>query len=191
MVKFLKTRQVKNPKRDVGNVGFDFFIPEYNEVFERDFMAKNPTLRILPPDEFNDKYHVDIPPHEAINVPSGIHSFLPEDEALIAANKSGVAQKKRLIRGAELIDPNYQGEIHMHVINTSNENKCVNLGEKLVQFIPFKFDNEVETTVEGPMRTLDETADEFADKVNSGDFYKDLKFSNRGAGAFGSTSLDH
>lgn len=187
MVKFFKTRDVKSPDRKPGNVGFDFFIPEYNEVFERDFKAKNPTLEINKPDSTHEFYYVRIPPHTAINVPSGIHSYLPENEALIASNKSGVAIKKNLIRGAELIDPNYQGEIHLHLLNVSNDYKEVNLGDKLVQFIPFVFDNDVAEVVEGPKRTLDTAHDDFDATVITNDFYKDFKFNNRGAGMAGST----
>jgi dUTPase len=187
MVKFLKTRDVKSPERKLGNVGFDFFIPNFNEVFERDFKAKNPTLNIEKPDATHADYYIRIPPHVAINVPSGIHSFLAPDEALIASNKSGIAIKKNLIRGAELIDPNYQGEIHLHLINVSNDFKEVMLGDKLVQFIPFKFDNETEITVEGPMRTLDLPHDDFDAKILSNEFYTNFGFSNRGAGMAGST----
>lgn len=187
MVKFLKTRDVKSPERKLGNVGFDFFIPNFNEVFERDFKAKNPTLNIEKPDATHADYYIRIPPHVAINVPSGIHSFLATDEALIASNKSGIAIKKNLIRGAELIDPNYQGEIHLHLINASNDFKEVMLGDKLVQFIPFKFDNETEVTVEDPMRTLDLPHDDFDAKILSNEFYTNFGFSNRGAGMAGST----
>lgn len=192
MVKFLKTRNVKNPAREAGNVGFDFFIPEYDEAFERDFKAKNPDLSIEKPDNTHEHYYVRIPPHKSICVPSGIHSLLPENEALIASNKSGVALKKQLVRGAELIDPNYQGEIHLHLINTSPDYKEVSLGDKLVQFIPFVFDNEVEVTEVGPNRNelVDDkllSHDDFDANVKASDFYKDMKFTNRGFGMAGST----
>lgn len=192
MVKFLKTRNVKSPAREAGNVGFDFFIPEYDEAFERDFNAKNPGLAIEKPDNTHEHYFVRIPPHKSICVPSGIHSLLPENEALIASNKSGVALKKQLVRGAELIDPNYQGEIHLHLINTSADYKEVFLGDKLVQFIPFVFDNEVEVTEVGPDRNelVDDkllSHDDFDANIKASDFYKDMKFTNRGAGMAGST----
>ena len=50
-------------------------------------------------------------------------------------NKSGVATKKGLIVGACVVDEDYQGEIHLHVINTSNERVSVEPGEKLVQML--------------------------------------------------------
>lgn len=202
MVKFLKTRNVKNPAREPGNVGFDFFIPEYDEAFERDFAAKNPELKIEKPDATHEHYFVRIPPHKSICVPSGIHSLLPENEALIASNKSGVALKKQLVRGAELIDPNYTGEIHLHLINTSGDFREVNLGDKLVQFIPFVFDNDMEIIEIGPNRndkikvetdngTVEQIPahDDFDMEVRQSKFYKDLKFNNRSAGAFGSTGI--
>lgn len=173
MLKFLiePGYDVKAPQREAGNAGVDFFIPNYNSFFEDAFNLKNDrkkaTLDFV-------KKQIVIKPHCDANIPSGIHSFMDKDTGLLALNKSGIASKKKLIVGACLVDPNYQGIIHCHVINTSDEEVAVDLGTKLVQFVPYKFDT-TEIVVESNM--------------SQEDFYADLEFSNRGAGGFGSTGL--
>lgn len=162
---------VKAPQREAGNAGVDFFVPDYSREFEDAFNLKNdPSKAVL---DFV-KNRIVIKPHCDANIPSGIHSFMDKDTGLLAMNKSGIASKKKLIVGACLVDPNYQGIIHCHVINTSDEEVAIDLGTKIVQFVPYKFDT-TEIVVE--------------DNISQEEFYSDLEFSNRGAGGFGSTGL--
>lgn len=111
-LRFAKTRLVKSPQRGTaGSAGIDFFIP----------------------DSFED---VKLAPGERINIPSGIKVDVPEGFALIAFNKSGVAHKKGLIVGACVVDSDYQGEIHISLINTSLvEYQSLQAGDKIVQFL--------------------------------------------------------
>ena len=53
----------------------------------------------------------------------------------MAFNKSGVAAKKKLIKGAELVDWDYQGEIHAQVINTGTSLQEIKPGDKIIQFV--------------------------------------------------------
>ena len=162
---------VKAPQREAGNAGVDFFIPEYSKDFEDAFKAKNEHSKA----ELDlVKNRIIIKPHCDANIPSGIHSFMDKDTGLLAMNKSGVATKKKLMVGACLVDPNYQGIIHCHVINTSDEEVVLELGTKIIQFVPYKFDN-TEIIVES--------------NVSQEEFYANLEFSNRGSGGFGSTGL--
>ena len=162
---------VKAPQREAGNAGVDFFIPDYSKTFEDAFNLKNdPKKAIL---DFV-KNQIIIKPHCDANIPSGIHSFMDKDTGLLALNKSGIASKKKLTVGACLVDPNYQGIIHCHVINTSDEEVTIDLGTKIVQFVPYKFDT-TEIVVE--------------ENMSQEEFYSDLEFSNRGAGGVGSTGL--
>jgi dUTP pyrophosphatase len=109
-MRILKTREVKTPERSGRNAGIDFFIPfDFEEV------------------------HLE--PSESIMIPSGIKAKVPEGFCMIAFNKSGVATKKQLIVGACVVDENYTGEIHLHVINTSPLDVWITPGEKLVQFV--------------------------------------------------------
>ena len=59
---------------------------------------------------------------------------IPAGWAMVFLNKSGIATKYGLIVGAQVVDHGYQGEIHINVINTNNENPVyIDEGDKLVQ----------------------------------------------------------
>lgn len=127
-MKFLKTRNVKSPVRGTDkSAGIDFFIPEDFEI-----------LRLFPGDD--------------VLIPSGIKVNLPKGCMLMAANKSGVVTSKNavlrsgrtpkkeafnsnLIVGAEIVDEDYQGEIHIHLINVGNYKAILKPGMKIAQFI--------------------------------------------------------
>ena len=173
MVNFLKVLDVKSPIRKEGNVGFDFFVPEYNDEFNTLFKAKNPDISIEKPDSKHEFYYMRVAPHTSICIPSGIKSSMPDNEVLIAFNKSGIALLRHLDTGACVIDPSYQGMLHMHLTNTSNDYIEISCGDKITQFLPFFFDNENGKTFE-------------KDEISEKDFFG--KESERGAGAVGSTS---
>lgn len=168
MIEFLKVRDVKDPIWNFEeNAGIDVFIPEKDEAVVAEIM------------EFNDKYgnHVTIegdtiivPAHEDILIPAGIKSKFPKNVALMANNKSGVATKKKFVFGAQLIDTSYQGEWHIHLINTSNKDQTLEFGTKCVQFVP------VLLYTEGCTVTTDENG-----------FFTET--TDRGEGGFGSTGI--
>ena len=112
-MKLAKIRNVKTPTRGtVGSAGIDFYVPE-------DYP---PSLCTIAP---GDRYFI----------PSGIKANVPEGFALIAMNKSGVSMKKGLMVGACVVDSDYQGEIHLHLINASNKSVTIEPGDKLTQFL--------------------------------------------------------
>jgi dUTP pyrophosphatase len=106
-------------------------------------------------------------PGKSVLIPSGVKAQVPEGYALIAFNKSGIATKQGLIVGACVVDEDYEGEIHIHMMNV--EDKVIDIipGQKLVQFVlvPVNYQN-VEIVNELPKRQ-----------------------SERGEGGFGSTGL--
>ena len=111
MLKLSKRRSVRTPERGTPrSAGIDFFVPD-------------------------DLDKMVIRPGHGVNIPTGIHVAVPEGYALIAFNKSGVAVNKELQVGACVIDEDYQGEVHMHVINVGSSPIAISPGEKLVQFI--------------------------------------------------------
>lgn len=108
---FSRIRAVKKPERgSEESAGIDFFVP-------------------------NSSDRITIGQNQSALIPSGIHVNIPKGWALIAFNKSGVATKKGLIVGACVVDSDYQGEVHIHVINTLDSEVVVEPGEKLVQFL--------------------------------------------------------
>ena len=146
-MKIAKIRDVKTPTRGTqGSAGIDFYVPnDYPNSLRR------------------------VAPGERFFIPSGVKANVPEGYALIAMNKSGVALKKGLMVGACVVDSDYQGEIHLHLVNTSNDDVTIEAGEKLTQFLLIPVDHcEV-------------------DVVNESDLFSHE--SDRGAGGFGSTGI--
>jgi len=106
-----KVREVKDPQRGTaGSAGIDFFVP-------------------------NDYQELTIRPQTSVLIPSGIKASVPDGYALVAMNKSGVATKHGLIVGACVVDSDYQGEIHIHLINTTDREVGITPGQKVVQFL--------------------------------------------------------
>jgi dUTPase len=150
-MKLSLTRKVKAPERGTEHsAGIDFFVPEFDNQFIADFTDKNKN-QIQNNEITITSDQILLKPHARILVPAGVHVNLeeltyrlnletiddvtPAGLALIVHNKSGVGSKKGLDRLAEVIDQDYQGEVHLNVVNTSNEDQVIKPGEKLVQMI--------------------------------------------------------
>lgn len=109
-IKFIKLRDVKSPSRATNEAaGIDFFIP-------------------------NDYKNVELLPNESINIKSGISLILDKNTAGIFFNKSSIGVLG-LIVGAQVIDSDYRGEVHLNVINTSKNIITLKPGMKLTQLI--------------------------------------------------------
>ena len=146
-MKIAKIRNVKTPTRGTeGSAGIDFYVPN-------DYPSN---LCLLRP---GDRYFI----------PSGIKANVPNGYALVAFNKSGVALKKSLLVGACVVDSDYQGEIHLHLINVSDKAVIIEPGEKLVQFLLIPVEH----------CGIEEVSEE--------DLFESE--TNRGAGGFGSTGV--
>lgn len=129
-MKFAKIRNVKSPVRGTGKAaGIDFFVPNFGS--NKGFIV-NPGTDVL--------------------IPSGIKMEIPEGYMLMAADKSGVVTSKWaclgagrtpkaeafesiVILGAKIVDEDYQGEIHIHVVNVGKAKVCIKPGMKIAQFI--------------------------------------------------------
>lgn len=170
---FNKVRDVKSPNRAYGTGdAADFFVPEYSNSFLTDLEAKNPNKAHYECSVSSnlDSMTITLAPHGRINIPSGIRVIIGDpNTCLLAVNKSGVASKKGLVLGACLIDHDYLGEIHLNVINTSDEPVQIKTGDKLVQFMHLPV---LHTAFQ---------------EVCTEDFYKLAPESDRGAGGFGSS----
>lgn len=148
-MKIFKCREVKTPVRGTNlSAGIDFFIPKY---------FKETVLK----------------PHEDILIPSGIIANFASNLMLMAAEKSGVtssATAKTLcetippekaakslfnsptVLGAKIVDADYKGEIHIHLINVGNRNIILKPNMKIAQFIlvPVYYDDIIEVaTIDG------------------------------------------
>lgn len=143
-MKISKIRDVKTPARGTPqSAGIDFFVPSA------------------------DVYMVN--PGNSVLIPSGVKANVPKGHALIAFNKSGIAAKKELVVGACVVDEDYQGEIHLHMMNVGTEPQVISGGDKITQFVllPVFYDN--------------------VEVVELNNLYEENTI--RGDGAFGSTGV--
>lgn len=126
--RFLKVRDVKSPERGTQySAGIDFFVP-------------------------NDFVTCVLAPGEDVLIPSGLKVGLPPGTMLMGADKSGIASsanaKRRagmkakdalpesaVVIGAKIIDEDYPGEVHIHLINVGDEFVTIKSGQKVAQFI--------------------------------------------------------
>lgn len=76
-----------------------------------------------------------IPPREDCLIPTDLAFDIPFGWDLAVYNKSGLATKKHLSKGAELIDSDYTGNCHIHYFNHSNEPVEFHIGDKLGQLV--------------------------------------------------------
>lgn len=127
-MRFLKVRDVKSPERGTQySAGIDFFVP-------------------------NDFEPAILNPGADILIPSGIKVGLPPSTMLMAADKSGIASSAKakvevgmkvkddlsdsaIIIGAKIIDEDYPGEVHIHLINVGQNIVRISPGQKVAQFI--------------------------------------------------------
>jgi dUTP pyrophosphatase len=167
-MKFAKIRDVKSPCRGTKkSAGIDFFVPNYSEDFLKVFQKKNPTCP-------NDKEGFFVRPHTMVLIPSGIKCAVPEGYGLFVDNKSGVSTKKGLTFMARTIDEDYEGELHISLLNATNDAVKILWGEKIVQMILIEMNYELPEEC-----TIEELQEIFKSRN-----------SERGEGGFGSTGTN-
>lgn len=105
-----------------------------------------------------------IQPRQDVLIPLDLAFEIPFGWDLSVYNKSGIATKKKLDKGAELIDSDYRGNCHIHFFNNSDEAVKFNKGDKISQLV-------MREVWMGELEQVDELDDN----------------TERGAGGFGST----
>jgi len=169
-IRICKTRNVKTPTRGTPeSSGLDFYVP--NDISQADMEAMfDKTGHVLEYelDENGFVTQMTIGWGESACIPSGIKARLPHGYCMEFHNKSGIAMKRGLIAGAQLIDADYQGVWHIDLHNTSKIPAVVKAGDKIAQFVMYR--TEYPDVVEVPENELFAGAE-----------------SERGEGAFGST----
>lgn len=142
-VLFTRVRDVKSPVRGTSEAaGIDFFVPYFNQQFYDDLVDKNLdnehlgiSYRIFKNKQGVNSLKICLEPHVRVLIPSGVKVGITPGTMLMAANKSGVSTKKGLTYTAEIVDSDYDGEVHIGVVNTSDEPIEIECGDKLIQFI--------------------------------------------------------
>ena len=150
-VMFMKSREVKTPFRaNKNDAGIDFFLPVMDERMVQDVITKNPGNQCIAVKEGEAPYII-VRPGSRVLIPTGIHTnIFPKNSAFIAFNKSGLSANHGIIVTAQVVDSDYTGEIHVGILNTSNEYKEFHQGDKIGQFvhIPVFLTNMKEITPE-------------------------------------------
>lgn len=54
---------------------------------------------------------------------------------MLVFNKSGLSSKRGLDKGAEVIDPDYRGEVHIHLFNNTDDDVYFETGDKIAQIL--------------------------------------------------------
>lgn len=143
---FTKIRDVKSPLRGTDeSAGIDFFIPN----------------------KFNHGVEYLLTPGDAVLVPSGIKLIIPKGFSGNFYNKSSIGSRG-IIVGAQVVDSDYRGEVHLNVINVSNQNFVLQPGMKLTQML-----------IQPILLTTPQEI-----KIEEYEIYKNTQ---RGSGGFGST----
>lgn len=182
MIPYVKIRDVKDPCRaNAHDAGTDFFLPKMDFTMIEAIKKKNPHVRRwseiiqFTPDQLHipdeeKTYYLRLIPGVRVTIPSGIKTWILEkDSALIAFNKSGLASNKGIVVTAQVVDADYTGEIHVGLLNTSEDVVYFNQGDKIGQFLH-----------------LDVHLDDW--KQISAEEYQELSSSSdRGEGGFGSS----
>lgn len=170
-IEFLKCRTVNSPiKSTSGSAGIDFFVPDFTYSFLQALQEDNLHLN-LNLEECCKLGKIFLPPKKQILIPSGIFVKLPPHIALLAIERSGLARRGYFL-GPRLIDPDYQGEIKIGIINNSEEEIVISPNMKIVQLVPLVV----------PEISLKEST-----KNTVQEFYEEV--SERSAGGFGSTGV--
>lgn len=123
-----RVREVKMPTKAYEDAaGFDFYIPDSFAILpgvaEEEKIAKHATFQFT-----------TLPPGGSIFIPSGIIVKMHPDWFMKFENKSGWA-KKGLMVGCTIVDPDYQGEVHINLWNVGHDTITLKAGEKIVQAI--------------------------------------------------------
>lgn len=150
-------RTVKSPCRgDAEASGIDLFVPQFTDEFLTDLKKKNPDISSVIPGSY--QYIIDLTqtprillaPHARICIPSGVKFRGTPGVSINMHNKSGVGTKKGLNYLAEVVDSNYQGEVHISIENTSPFIVEILEGEKIIQVLqePTVMDEPVEVPEE-------------------------------------------
>lgn len=151
-LRYCKTRDVKSPNRGTpGSAGIDFYVPF--GIDEDTMNEKCDITGCFPEMTFEDNklMQICLKPGESVMIPSGIKMKVPDGNALAFMNKSGQAAKKQLDRLAELVDSDYEGEVHLNIVNNGNSVQYIKAGDKLIQgvILPINFaEPEEVSTVE-------------------------------------------
>jgi len=130
-LKVEKLTNVELPKKAHStDAGIDFYLP--NDLA---YIVKNG--KGINTEAYKDgeiiKTAIAIYPNQSVLLPMGVKTEFKPGWALVFFNRSGMATKKHLLRGACIIDSDYRGEIFVNLNNVSDKVQYLLPGEKIIQ----------------------------------------------------------
>lgn len=171
--KFIKGERIRYPSR-VYEIAFGNNI---TNVYENITIWKTKMNAYFPSEvknrgdigiDIRNPIDLEILPMKDVLINTGLVFKIPQGFALDVKNKSGISTKKKLIKGAQLIDPSYRGNVHVHLFNFSEENVKIKRGDEITQFIIY------------PILDLN-------NRSKFKEVHSYIEQTNRGDGGFGST----
>ena len=113
---------------------------------------------------------VAIHPGESAVLGTGLKFGVPHGFMLEVKNRSSMASRKSLVVGACVIDPGYNGEVFINLLNVGKDMKLIKPGDKIAQLVM------VPVIHFRPRKIMSDVL-----------YDSDICISNRGSGGFGST----
>ena len=134
IVKYAKVRIVKSPQRaHPTDAGIDLFAPNFTQEYATDLKLKN--IEMNKDTEINEFGEIILLPGQSILIPSGLIFEIDYGCMALLLNKSGIAAKKHLLIGSQVIDTFYSGEVHIDLHNVGKEDVRISPCDKLVQMV--------------------------------------------------------
>ena len=167
---FSRVRPTVAPSKGTeGSAGLDIYLPNFDEKFLEDVRKKNTDSGYFVPSNAAVKNSLIVYPKKSIVIPLGLKFNIPTGFGLFAFNKSGVVFKQTIVKLAEVIDSDYQGEVFLSIWNYSEFSSILTENQKIIQLV----------LLDLPYYTLTEVEE------------KELYYTEsvRGEGAMGSTGL--
>ena len=134
-----KLTEVNMPcKAHKTDAGIDFYMPnKLDYVLAGGKGIKVSLADKVVGDETIKTLAVYIEPQESVLIPMGVKLSFNKDYAMVFFNRSGIASKKHLFRGAGVVDPEYTGQLFLNLTNVSNKTQYLFPGEKIIQGLLF------------------------------------------------------
>ena len=83
----------------------------------------------------DERDSITVPAGESVVLETGLKFGVPHGFMLEVKNRSSVASKRKLIVGACVIDPGYNGELYVNLINTGTHSQIIESGTKIAQVV--------------------------------------------------------
>jgi dUTP pyrophosphatase len=81
------------------------------------------------------KERILVYPHESVKIPTGLKMQVDKGYDICVYNRSSIASKRLLLKGAELIDHDYRGEVFINLLNSGTDTQVIHPNDKIAQIV--------------------------------------------------------